>query len=505
MGKKTINVESRSFWKVVYDAPKRAGFMKYTIFDFFWIRFLIYRPNPKAFGHLLKEIGMCDALARKHMAVLILSPSPQTVNKAALKLKSEHVRRITLPYLFSSVINYILWEHVVRKKVKAQERAENGKSKDFRRHCIMQVDRLNSYLCGILEKKIANCQKQEKSIPAKSKKRTFYQAKAKILKKTRSYIKSKLKSLKSWLKKYKVDKLPRVTSLDIYNKEGPYFQRQLFRDDIRCNLPDAINRKARQILNDDFGLKPDEQFMILHARESGYKLRDSNKKHLAYEKKSNARNSNIDKFKPITKELTDRGIRTVRVGDPSMKPFDVEGAIDLAITEHPETELLQTYCFYHCKFYLIGESGIYGASILTKRPTLVVDGTDPLSGMPIRNTDLFLPKHIKSSNTGKSLNALGMLSFDYLSNMRNEKLFEYRENTTEEIMAAVNELLNANGGPISPSEEQQKYHKLMIDSVIKYKSDINYIAKWVYHDGFITDAFLADCVAKTIFHKEEGS
>src|SRR6266542_1768557 len=123
-----------------------------------------------------------------------------------------------------------------------------------------------------------------------------------------------------------------------------------------------------------------------------------------------------------------------------MLPVERSGLIDLA-TSSARDPYLEAYCIWKSHFLLCGESGPQGAAYLLNTPLLTVNGTDPISSFPVRADGIYLLKTVIERSTGRRLSLPEYLSEEHLSNLRNPEKFQYVENTPEQILHAVREML----------------------------------------------------------------
>ena len=210
----------------------------------------------------------------------------------------------------------------------------------------------------------------------------------------------------------------------------------------------------------DLGLDR-EKLVVLHVREGSTKATAG----IEDRSKDTVRNADIGTFIPAIDEIVARGYTVVRIGDPSMRPLERAGVIDLA-THQRRTQALELWCLARCAFFIASDSGPYLLSWLFEVPCLSVNITNTLGVFPLRPADRYLVKRLRDVATGQLVPLVTMLREDFIYGIR-RRIFktgevEYVDNTPEEILAGVREMFDAVGGSAPPeSEAQRRYAGLV--------------------------------------------
>jgi putative glycosyltransferase (TIGR04372 family) len=286
--------------------------------------------------------------------------------------------------------------------------------------------------------------------------------------------------------------------------DWPYMRRRAMRQPLRTRLSaDAAARAERAAR--ELGIAPDAPLVIVHAREPGFKRgREVHEKprrsgdderpgKLAREDKpgkrrnDELRNGRIETYFPAIDRLVAQGYTVVRVGDASMTPVHHEGVIDVAT--HPRrVPELDLYLLFRSTFAVVGESGPGQAALLTNTPTLTLNGTDPISAFPVRHDGLFVLKRVREIRTGRVLSLREMFGLEYLSHIRDPVVFEYIDNTPEEIIDAVEEIQAiASGLPLAESATQAAYKELALRTAEEFHDRTPFLRKFGAHEGFLGD------------------
>jgi putative glycosyltransferase (TIGR04372 family) len=260
------------------------------------------------------------------------------------------------------------------------------------------------------------------------------------------------------------------------------------------HLPDRLADRARADAK-ALGILDGSPIVCVHARESGFKQggKEVHEKQRRQGKRrlrdDTVRNASIRTYFPVMRELVARGFIVVRIGDPSMEPVELPGVVDLARHER-RSSLLEVSLLLRSQFLIAGESGPAGVSYLTNTPLLQVNATDPIGSYPIRSSGLLLLKHVRERKSGYRLQADELLSEQYLAHLRDTALYEYMDNTPEEISAAVNEMLALlDGDPDDKAQVAFRSEATRVATAVV--PGLWYLRKWQADTGFLGDGRLA--------------
>jgi putative glycosyltransferase (TIGR04372 family) len=278
----------------------------------------------------------------------------------------------------------------------------------------------------------------------------------------------------------------------------PYWRRRLVADPVSVSLTPAAERQGREAAA-RLGIGPETKLVAVHARERGYKL-GAEAQDKGGGRDDSVRNARIETHFPAFDFLVERGFIIARMGDPTMLPVEWPGVIDLA-TLPDRDPYLELYCLWKSHFLICGESGPQGAAYLTDTPSLTVNATDPVSSFPVRSDGIYLLKTIIDRLTGKKLGLTELLSEDHLTHLRDTTRWIYLENTADQILEAVEEMLELleRGTPETPA--QTRYKELLTRSV-ESMQHIAYVRKWGADDGFMGNGRIARSQAE-LFAAEE--
>jgi putative glycosyltransferase (TIGR04372 family) len=200
--------------------------------------------------------------------------------------------------------------------------------------------------------------------------------------------------------------------------------------------------------------------------------------------------------------LVERGYTVVRMGDPTMVPVARPGVIDLA-TAPTRDPLLELYCLFRSRFIVCGESGPYSVSFLTNTPLLAVNCTDPIGAFPIRPDGIYLLKRVVDRATGRTLMGSAVVARERLESLRDPMKVEFVENTPEEILDAVEEMVELldRGTPESPA---QTWYRELVTAAAQASQDLNYVRKHGPDRGYMGTGRLARSQAQRWFEAEAG-
>ena len=200
------------------------------------------------------------------------------------------------------------------------------------------------------------------------------------------------------------------------------------------------------------GIDLDARLVAVHARESGFKQGRGG------ESPADAiRNARIETYVPALALLVARGFTVVRIGDPLMTPLRQPGMIDLA-TSPGRTDALELWVLMRSALFIAGDSGPFAAALLSPAPCLAVNVTNVLGGYPVRRGDRYILKRVFDRQRGRELTLSEILEPDYFSGRKDLDRYRVVDNTEDDIVVAVEEMLDVMSGRDKPSEAQGRFH-----------------------------------------------
>ena len=412
--------------------------MEAKTFHLGWRKLLVTRVNPRQYGHLALEIAMSLLRARREQtAVYFLRPST-IVSKALFDLRSTDVKVLPKSAILDAVmrLSWTITDMVTR-----------GRAWRIRTSTVLRYQ---------FRKEI-----------------TAYLQTHKTLRQVRRY---RLMGAKDY---FKVPEALKAKKLPLY------YKRRLLRERVPIRMCETmlptVQAAARRI-----GLDLEKPMITLHVREAGFKFGNEMQDAKPGSRDDSTRNAKIESYFKAIDFLTARGFTVVRIGDPSMQPVQRSGVIDLATSPH-RSQALEIYCMWRSAFFVSAEAGPVGVSYLTNTPLLTVNATDPISSYPIRADGMLLLKHVRNRQTGERLSPADLLTGDYLGNLRNLHRYVYENNTSEQIYAAVVEMLESLDRLPDETESQRHYRELATEAGTVFRSSLNYVRKWGSDDGFLGD------------------
>ena len=166
------------------------------------------------------------------------------------------------------------------------------------------------------------------------------------------------------------------------------------------------------------------------------------------------------------------------------------GVVDLATASNRD-QVVELWVLLRSDFFLSGEAGPVGVSYLTNTPLLTVNATDPISSYPIRSDGMYIVKRVVDRQTNQPLTLRDMLSDDYLANVRNISRFRYVDNTSEEIVASVVEMLAWLRGGGEETAFQRMYRDMAVEAGDSLRARLTYVRKWGADERFMGDGRIA--------------
>ena len=166
------------------------------------------------------------------------------------------------------------------------------------------------------------------------------------------------------------------------------------------------------------------------------------------------RNSNIDTYLRAAEWLASKKVITFRMGVHVQKPFLSNNnpfIIDYA-TGGWRTEKMDIFLAMKCLFFLSTSTGLDAVAIATRKPLLVVNLAQPLTGLRTKSNHIFILKKFYSKSTksfigiNKYLNIglSGGFSVDNPRHLRGQDFerfdIEVIDNSSDEILGATQEM-----------------------------------------------------------------
>jgi hypothetical protein len=83
-----------------------------------------------------------------------------------------------------------------------------------------------------------------------------------------------------------------------------------------------------------------------------------------------------------------------------------------------------------------------------------------------------------------------MCQVPYLQNLRNISVYRYIDNTPEEILEAVQEMMELVEHGLTPTQHQQEFKALVEASAVGLRSRLPYVRKWGADGDFTGDGYI---------------
>ena len=407
---------------------------------------LVVRPNTKVYGHMALEINMTLALARELDADVYFDPVKKDVaNPALFDLNSTGVR-----VLRPRGLGRLKFQSALRHR-RVEMKRQTGWH-DYSR-------KIRSDIARELARHTSN--------------RDYPKA---LRDRLREAVKRMQPERRSWKKQ-------KDLTAEQYRDHVLYYRRRLLRDPVSVHLRPEVAEPTKQAA-EALGITREAKIVAVHARSPGFKGGWDIQDIKVGGRDESCRNARLESYFDAIDYLVDEGYTVVRTGDPSMDPVRRRGVIDLATSPH-RTAALEVYVLLRSTFLITGDSGPHLVSYLTNTPLLMVNATDPVLVYPVRKTGLYLLKTVVDLDTGQQLQFPDLLTDDYYSRLRSPKQYRYRPNTSEEIVAATQEMVAQLRSPSPESTAQSHLRQAVMDAcdVLTNK----FVRKWATDEGFLGD------------------
>lgn len=209
------------------------------------------------------------------------------------------------------------------------------------------------------------------------------------------------------------------------------------------------------------------EFICIFARDGAYLQHQT--KNLVYSF-NNIRDMDIESFESAEEYLSEKGIKTVRMGKVVDRPVNLSNCIDYATEYH--SDLMDLYLLGKCKFYAGSASGLLSLALIQGVPTVLlgVAQIGMLNSLPYRSGDIYVPKKVYSKKENRIISFTEMWNAEMaaknkLSQYYKDQELEFIECTQEEVREALIEMNEKVDGTYMEDEQekelQERYHTLL--------------------------------------------
>lgn len=251
----------------------------------------------------------------------------------------------------------------------------------------------------------------------------------------------------------------------------PRWNRLAVRAATPVRLSGAGQRQARTVA-EELGITPDRPLVTVEIR------------------------SREDLFSDALDLMRAEGYRIVRIGDGAIGPISRSDVIDVTAThvgrvfsDPPGSSAdLDTFLLGASAFVVCATAELQQAAYRTGTPSLRVDARDPFTAYPIRRDGLFALSQVVDLDTGRTLAVGELLTEHYFRNSRN---YGYRPSQSQEITAAVREMLRGIRDGWDETIAQALFRRAVADAGAALGSRVRHVREWDAAGGFVGDGRLA--------------
>jgi putative glycosyltransferase (TIGR04372 family) len=269
---------------------------------------------------------------------------------------------------------------------------------------------------------------------------------------------------------------------------NPSYGRRLWVDDIGLfRIPSDRLPSLGSKAENEFGILPGTPLVALHMREPGFKAgREIHEQKPFKGRDDSTRNVTFCNYHLAMDYLRDLGYTVVRIGDRTMTPMRYPGIIDVA-TSPNRTDLFEFYCVACSDFFIGCESGPSIIAWMSGKPIVTLNATEPWSlAYPVREFDTFILKPAWDKLNARTVGPLEMLTRDYANNARNTQRFEYIENSPEDVLDAIRDMVEIVAQGVKPETPEQRAFRLRVMGFCtRARSENSTVRKHGAHHGFI--------------------
>lgn len=277
--------------------------------------------------------------------------------------------------------------------------------------------------------------------------------------------------------------------LDLGQPTWPYYKRTLIREPLSFDFPeDAMDDMQRRLSLLNINLS--QKIVTLHVREEGW-YGYIGHGCASWDTNEWPANVNIRNYAKAIEYLTSLGYLVIRIGKNQHTLIEGDNVVDLANSPY-RTDMLELYLINKSHFLIASDSGVRQVGELFGVPFLTVNATDPFGCYPIQVKCLYILKKVIDKETGYTLTLRDMLSAYYHDYYRDTKKWKWIDNSEDEILEAVQEMLLYLQGDYKISAEQIKYKEEVIRASKILSAGRLYVQKWGADGDFIGDGWIAD-------------
>jgi putative glycosyltransferase (TIGR04372 family) len=202
---------------------------------------------------------------------------------------------------------------------------------------------------------------------------------------------------------------------------------------------DHVNALSR--LRTKWGMKEEDRFVCLHVRSAGFYQSAHDNAHLF-------RNTPIESYYPLMRELAQKGLWVIRMGDASMPPLDLTQCggktVDYALSSEKSAELDVALCA-QCELFVSSPSGLHTVAHAFGRPVCNVN-YQLIPGYPWHPDEIVTPQLYFSKRKGRALTLSEIFDSDLIYS---DQQFHFERhglslvaNSSEDIIETVREALS---------------------------------------------------------------
>jgi len=263
------------------------------------------------------------------------------------------------------------------------------------------------------------------------------------------------KLLNTWIKKTGF-----YTVLSFYGNE--YYENNQLKPVL--SFTDEEKKQGRKLLS-EMGIGEADWFVCFQARDPKY-LGPGSEYH-------DYRDCDIENYLKAAEYIADRGGYAIRIGSVVDKPLSKgrhPNIIDYAVDFR--SDFMDIFLLANCKFLLGSTSGPYNVSSVFGVPVACANFI-PISFVPYKKSDLFVPKKIFSKAQGRHLTFNEIQDSELMDGYQSEvykKLgVEVIENSSDEILEMAKEINMRLDGNYVPYVSNEEEYQKKFDAIFKLR------------------------------------
>jgi putative glycosyltransferase (TIGR04372 family) len=199
----------------------------------------------------------------------------------------------------------------------------------------------------------------------------------------------------------------------------------------------------------------------------------------------------------VVEFLVREGYAVARIGDPDDGVGSYDGVTDLTKLA-PRPPSLELFLVSASAFIVCESIDLQQLAYVANTPSLIINARDPFVAYPVRANGLMALSTAIDLDTAQVITINDMLTQPYFRDLHKQQVrgrrrgsHGYRDNTVDELIAAINEMrAGIAAGWTTESESQRRFRTRVVEAGAALAAVSAHVAEWGPDEGFIGDGRL---------------